>query len=222
MFQSEKVRPIDNYRSNSLNRATAAGEKLRTEPTDLLLLTAAWWQFVIGVTPQVYKEDVEGAYRILPLRKEELDLFRILVMTPTGPRCWDQKAFPFGAVSAVHAWNRTGEALSHIMRQIFLIPVLRYVDDVRGADGAPSALDAHNVLCRVMDEVIGLPRKVSKSTPPSSSMVDLGARLSITPEGFTVKPDADKLVSWRELLSGILQTKSLTPASAGSVAGKLA
>ena len=38
-------------------------------------------------------------------------------------------ACPFGAVGAVHAWERVGAAIAHIARAFLKLPVLRYVDD---------------------------------------------------------------------------------------------
>ena len=43
--------------------------------------------------------------------------------------CSQHIAFPFGATSSTHAWERVGAAIAHLARTLLKLPVLRYVDD---------------------------------------------------------------------------------------------
>ena len=43
-------------------------------------------------------------------------------------------ACPFGAVGAVHAWERVGALLCHLARRLLKLAVFRYVDDFFGID----------------------------------------------------------------------------------------
>ena len=37
---------------------------------------------------------------------------------------------PFGHVGAVYAWDRLGEALVAVLRDLLVLPIGRYVDDI--------------------------------------------------------------------------------------------
>ena len=82
--QGAKVRPIDNYRSNWLNAASSQGEQLRFETLDATTFVLQWHKFALGRDPALSKEDVEHAYRIVPLDENALNLFLILIRTPQG------------------------------------------------------------------------------------------------------------------------------------------
>jgi len=43
-------------------------------------------------------------------------------------------ACPFGALSSVHGWERTGRLLTTLARKILHLPTDRYVDDLFGAE----------------------------------------------------------------------------------------
>ena len=101
-----------------------------------------------------------------------------------------------------------------VVRKLFHVPLLRYVDDIRGSEGAPSVGQAYEILCVCMDEIIGLPRKISKATPPSSTMVDLGVRIVTRRNEFLLEPEEEKREKWTQLPRGVIAEGSLTPAAA--------
>ena len=143
-----------------------------------------------------------------------------MVRTPTETRFWQQKSFPFGAISAVHAWSRVAEALMVIARRMFHIPLIRYVDDIRGVEIADSRL-TYQIVCNIMDAITGLSRKFAKSHPPSDQMVDLGVLVTIQANQCLLEPPDEKRTKWRNLISQILLDDALSPTGSGELVGKL-
>ena len=93
VLQGNKVRPIDNYRSNWLNAATSSGERLRHETLDATTFVLQWYKFVLGVDPSLSKEDVEHAYRIVPLDGQALNLFpSICSLERYQAKVWDDQS----------------------------------------------------------------------------------------------------------------------------------
>ena len=119
------------------------------------------------------------ARRRVPLLEEHLRYCLVCCLTAAGPKVWGQKSVPSGALSAVRAWDRGGAATLRVLRGVFGRPAPRFVDDFRGAVAGPLADEEHDLLCRVFDELLGLPRRIVEPTPPTTEMVDLGGLVGL-------------------------------------------
>ena len=92
---------------------------------------------------QFWKADIDAAYRRVPIQPDHrwaagvAFKHRGVIYTST------HFAFPFGAKSAVHAWDRVGALLTSIARRIPHIPVLRFVGDFFSA--APEKCAQHSM-----------------------------------------------------------------------------
>ena len=73
---------------------------------------------------------------------------------------------PFGAVSAVYAWDRLGEALTTILRRVFLFPASRYVDDLFMPVWASISKESRSILFEVV-EILGAVLSHEKTPPPA-------------------------------------------------------
>eukprot|EP00972_Heterocapsa_arctica_P112063 16429700-Heterocapsa_arctica.AAC.1 len=58
---------------------------------------------------------------------------------------------PFGAVAAVYAWDRLGEAFNAILRKVFLFPASRYVDDLFVPVWATHAVESRKMLLEIIN-----------------------------------------------------------------------
>ena len=58
---------------------------------------------------------------------------------------------PFGSLAAVYAWDRLGAAVTAILRQLFLLPLLRYVDDLFGIFFGPDPQSDRAYLLEIVD-----------------------------------------------------------------------
>ena len=112
-------------------------------------------RFVVQVVPGIWKADIKAAFRRMPICKEHRWAAGIAfkaegqasIRIPSRDNlaavcmcCWLQvwvsihNACPFGALSSVHGWERTGRVLTIIARRLLHLPVHRYVDDLFAAD----------------------------------------------------------------------------------------
>ena len=57
----------------------------------------------------MYKADVEGAFRRIPLRPGHRKFAVVAFKHATEVKLFVHMAAPFGAVSSVHRWERVGE-----------------------------------------------------------------------------------------------------------------
>ena len=71
-----RARPIDDFKASKINEATSASERIRHDTLDVLLGAAqALWkhrQVSTACRIRLRKDDVTGAFKTLPLRREDL------------------------------------------------------------------------------------------------------------------------------------------------------
>ena len=81
-------------------------------------------------------------------------------------------------MAAVYAWDRLGEALTAILRDVFLFPVSRYVDDLFFTFFSEIAPEARDILL----EAVGLRGAVlapEKTPAPAHAQVILGVQIAL-------------------------------------------
>jgi hypothetical protein len=85
-------------------------------------------------TPHLWKADVNSAFRRVPLKPSHSWAAGVAFMH--GGRTWISfhYACPFGAVSSTHNWERVGDLICSIAKNILGLPMHRYVDDYFACD----------------------------------------------------------------------------------------
>ena len=111
-----------------------------------------------------------------------------------------QWAMPFGAVSAVYAWDRLGEAITSILRELFLFPASRYVGDLFMPVWASNSSEQRAILFEVV-EIFGLVLSPAKTPPPSASMPVLGILVTTGRNDIGLTIEEERLRFWREELA---------------------
>ena len=101
--------------------------------------------------PRLFKLDIDAAFRRLPLRPEHRELIRVIFRYKGEVTAHAHCACPFGAgassalgtrrvalfsraVASVHNWERVGALICAILRRVLHAAILRYVDDMFGAE----------------------------------------------------------------------------------------
>ena len=84
---------------------------------------------VTGEPPGLWKADIDSVFRRVPVAADQRWTCGVAFMYMAQVLVAQHFACPFGAVGAVHAWERVGAAIAHIARAFLKLPVLRYVDD---------------------------------------------------------------------------------------------
>ena len=113
---------------------------------------------------------------------------------------------PFGAVSAVYAWDRLGEALTAILRKVFLFPASRYVDDLFMPVWASIARESRGILLEVVG-IFGAVLSPDKTPPPAAEMPVLGVLISIGKSRISMTIEQARLDFWRAELSRLRQLR---------------
>ena len=67
--------------------------------------------------PGLWKADIDGAFRRIPVRPEHRWATAVAYMYRGVPMTSTHNGMPFGASSSVVAWHRIGEVLAHIARR---------------------------------------------------------------------------------------------------------
>ena len=106
---------------------------------------------LFGVAPGLYKADIEGAFRRVPVRPSHRwacgvtfkHMGKVCNLLTQGlcicvcvPQAYASQHFagPMGSVGAVHAWERVGAGVAHLARTFLFLAVMQYVDDYFGPE----------------------------------------------------------------------------------------
>ena len=138
-------------KEGSVNGFSTVCEKIRHDHLDDLLAMQTCALERSGHVFGLFKADVDSAYRRVPVRVEDLwacyivflyqaQASRVSVSWSVTPvvlwQAWASmhRCCPFGATSAVYAWERVGALLAHIGRKCLKLALCRYVDDYFGCE----------------------------------------------------------------------------------------
>ena len=134
--QKNKVRPIDNFRSSLVNSTCGVREKVAMDGVDeIVSLCLHWLRRTRPVHPDVRVVgrtwDLKSAYKQLAVRADHKRFAAICMIDPktNEVKIADVHSMPFGALAAVHAFLRCGEAIKAIGRGKLLLVMTNFFDD---------------------------------------------------------------------------------------------
>jgi hypothetical protein len=241
----------------SVNGYSSAREQVKHDHLDKLLAMLHEARLVTGVVFALFKADIDAAFRRIPIAPGDwwaawiVFLFqgqvRLHLSTDCGAACsfpccqaWAaaHKCCPFGALSAVFAWERVGALLVHIVRKCLKLAVCRYVDDFFGCERCVhpsfSYVGASPVACRpetiehalgcfmrIIRLLLGQNALASHKVSFGSSLCVLGVDLAISAAGIVARPSATKVVKWVASVREALRTGVLSAGDASKLAGRL-
>ena len=223
--QGDSYRCCDDLTASGLNAIGYSQEKVLFDGTDSFVDV---WKVISecvdsGEDILAFKEDIEGAYRFLPVRYEDRNCLLFGVHHPTSGKLllFQHESCCFGATASVHSWHRFGRVLASIMRRLFSVPVIRWVDDFINAEGRATIHSAHDTFKEVLD-LLGVPRKRIKSVPPTSRLDVLGTDTRLARRSLKMIITQSRADSVKQLCSEALASGYLRSAVAGKLAGKVA
>ena len=237
---SSKVRPIDNFswsalkpsgvgqmarkrkiKAESLNGHCVPRESIHHDHLDVLMQAMTVGKELSGRTYGMFKADIDSAYRRIPIMAHHLWACWIAFMC--GGDVWvaQHMAMPFGALAAVHAWERIGALLCHIACRLLRMAVFRYVDDYFGCE-RPAVLE-HGLGClvRLIRLLLGASAVADSKVGFGKKIVLLGVQVEAGKHGYKCKPSADKVAKWLVCIGVALDTNCLSPGQASKLAGRL-
>jgi hypothetical protein len=145
---------------------------------------------------------------------------------------------PFGALSAVFAWERIGALLCHIVRKCLKLAICRYVDDFFGCERCAPHIScgacSRRVVCRpdtvehalgcftrIVRLLLGESALASHKVSCGSGLCVLGVDLAIYSAGFVARPSAAKVASWIASIEEAVRAGVLRAGDASKLAGRL-
>ena len=215
-----KERPIDDLSESMVNDLCAVTGRLRMGSlADLRAVLAFLQQRWPDQDLLLLKADFKAAYRSCGIRLSHLELSAVVIRGPVSPMVSVQHSMPFGAVSAVYAWDRLASFICHILIQVFLLPISRFVDDLFWAALGSEASESRQLVMRVV-ALLGFVLEPTKTPEPASQLDILGVEcevlISQSGEGksqtsqmllLRMAPDSKKVSFWSECLKQALSTK---------------
>ena len=163
-----------------------------------------------------------GACRRIPLKPHERELSWVAWRASGTTWAARHNALCFGAVAAVHGWDRLGALLCHLVRWLLFVPLLRYVDDKFAPERRGCAEHAMCCVARLVRAVLGHDAVAAKKLEWGENLTILGLQISVCTEGFHASPAAAKRLKWRTRIDGFLASGVLSPGDASKLAGALA
>ncbi len=203
--QNDKVRMIDNYsfhsrRTPSVNCCTTISHKVSLPTFDHVLEVIRLIRK--NSTPEILhmsKLDHESAYRQLALLPDHRKWSRVLSLDPTKkPVVLEHAAVPFGASSSVTNYLRVSSMTTWLCRTVMFIPMLAYLDDFAIFDRATLSTSTFQLAMWFITQCTGGRLKISKSTPPSDSILFLGLQVELRPTQVVVRIHEDRARSYLE------------------------
>lgn len=233
------VRPIDNFswapypkrgsrgkrrklqKLASVNGHVVPRETLHHDHLDVLTLALreAWVR--TGIVYGLFKIDIDSAFRRLPICPEHWWAASISFLAEGCTWVSTHRAMPFGATSAVHAWERIGALLTSIIVSLLGIVTFRYVDDFYGCEDASSLEHAVGCVVRVIRLLLGCEAVANHKVGFGPNLVILGVELRLHTWGFSCRPAAKKILAMLKVIKEAVATWQLASGCASKLAGRL-
>ena len=231
-----KVRCIDDFTGSMVNSATVHSEK--TSPDTLDSLVALVRHMAHGkqsVAIRWRKDDFKHAFKTLPICSGHLPLaVAVWHETVEKGKALQLLCLPFGASASVSGWDRFGLAVQGILARLFYLLYLRFVDDMFAGDTAAESspgdgdvfvgpAGAARLARIVISDLLGWELDAGKAVTEGASAVILGVGVHFDDARqliiFTL--EAERVEKWCAEIREALQRRSLSPAQAQKLAGKL-
>ena len=218
--QTEKIRPIDNYKRSGVNDATTVYSKLRLPSLDHFVEIARRMRRNTTQALAIVKIDHENAYKQLPLIPEHKKFSIIVARNPKDGVLYG--AFPnqlmFGSVSAVQHYNVISRIISTLCVRVFRIPLVGYFDDYAGIVKniiKESALEA----VKFVNHIFGFKTKESKDVMSQRAKF-LGLIVNLIPPWRIIVPEEKRLEILR-IIQRSIELRKMSSEMVEKLIGKL-
>jgi hypothetical protein len=237
VFQG-KVRPIDDFKANKLNRTYASPERLTVDGSDHVVSVL---RHFLEVSPDLasspgslkgWSVDEWKAYKQRALCPEDqARLFIVYHVPGVGVRASQLRAMPFGASASVLEFNRIPKLLATYLRVALKSPTCSYFDDFFGLEPSRTVTSSF-VACQTIHELAGiliaepewpepfrhLPRKPPKLQLPTVRVLPLGILYDL--ENWIACNTPERIAKYTKITNEILSRGTLSSGESSSLRGK--
>jgi len=226
-----KIRCIDDFGASGVNGCCHVIGRLRMgRVSDLVEAARLLKEKHPEAELVIFKSDFKAAYRsvaILPAHRRFADV----IYWDTTLKAFavsTQYAMPFGAVAAVYGWDRTADALVHLITTYLILPVCRYVDDLFGVCFAHQLEVVRALLIELMG-MSGFSLDLEKTPLPHIQQTLLGIECRLVQSHrrrvyrchLVATLDGAKAALWIAQLQRVIDAKWISHRDAEKLAGRL-
>lgn len=220
-----KHRRIDDHTAGHVNLAAWRRQKIVMAMSDSVVVMVRAVHTRTGGTVHLATEDMQSAYRQIPLPDGQISISVTGVFNPwkESTELFEIYGQPFGAGHAVPNFYRVAEFLSRLIGRGYQMVVDHFFDDFFVADHPNSA--TVSMFCyREAFQLLGFSLDADKSQIPSEVAEILGVvfntRSLATQRQLLVEPKTTRRLNFKSMIDRILELDELTPAVAASLLGK--
>ena len=221
-LQESKIRMIDDFRASAVNAIVSTDDTNIPENLDVFAAIACYTKLVApGCEVLCATLDFAHAYKHVPIHEDQKEFATILLAPPAGPlKVATLRTQPFGSKRAPANWSRVTNFAKWLLLKVFRIVISVYVDDIFLIETAGTVNSAFQTIKSVCN-LLGFVLEDAKEQPPSSKLVLLGAEVSIFDEIVTARLPERKRCEILNELRQFIAKKSVTPAQAAKMKGRL-
>lgn len=217
-----KIRTIDDFRASGINNILDTVDTSIPENLDVALACISLYKHLApGCILNISSADFAHAYKHVPLTESQKDFATIVFCSPDGiVHSEVLRTQPSGSRRAPANWGRVAAFAEFVLFKIFGVVMFVFVDDcfiIEPRGTCAAALSALNVT----REALGLALEHSEEVQPTTDLLLLGAEISLRVLSVEASLPDKKRVEISEELAKILVRKTLTPAEAAKLRGKL-
>ena len=107
-----------------MNACTQPHTKTFNEGMDCLIGVMRRFHELTGKVPHLFKADIDSAYRRVPIRADHRWAAGVVFLHQGIAVAAQHLSMPFGATSAVHAWDRVAKLILKVARVLLCIQYL--------------------------------------------------------------------------------------------------
>ena len=220
-----KFRRIDDHTAGFNNLAAERRQRIEMANIDYLVVMAKALHKSFETPLLVGSEDMQGAYRQLPLPDKQLGISITAVYDPTTkqPALFEIYGQPFGAGHSVPNFYRCAEWLCRLVVRSLFIMIDHFFDDFFYVCRAQEASNCAYCIQQAFD-ILGFKLDPKKSQLPQDVSEVLGVSLNLaslhSQRLLLVEPKASRRANLISLICKVEKDNYLPPTLAASIVGK--
>ena len=217
-----KTRLIGDFSVSGLNSLLATVDTNIPDNLDVLLAVSTYYKLIApGADLRATVFDYKGAYKNIPICREQLDFASILIAPPTGElQVCQLRVLPFGPRRSPANWARMAGFIQWVAMNVAKLFLAVFVDDCYTVEPC-STIDSAFVVLNAINAAVGLPLAPDKGSEPTENLCLLGAQITFASDFVEAALPRRKAVDLIHDLRPVLQRGSLSPAQAAKLRGRL-
>ena len=220
-----KFRRIDDHSASHNNLAATRTQKIPMAMVDYLLVMITSMANHVSTNLVVGTEDMQGAYRQVPLPDSQLSISITGVYNPDTREVslFEMFGQPFGAGHAVPNFHRVAEWLSRTIVRGFKIIIDHFFDDFFMVLRKSEALEGSFFVQEAFN-LLGFKLDPDKTQVPADVAMVLGVAVNTSAlaaeRSLMVEPKPTRIKNLCEMIDAVLRQGALTSNMAASLSGK--